>query len=265
MVGTSPLLGQTELPRETPRAVLGFLDPEKTSAEPVMTELPRKTPTAVLGFLEPEKPSAEPVSGGVVSGELSWWKPLTTHHSPLTKRIWGRGEYLLWWVKGAPLPVPIVTTGDPTVGFPALNTAGAIGERGTQVLLGNSSQHFGAFSGMRITLGTWLDSDRTVGIEGNGFALERRTSQFAAASDNTGNPPLYFPRFNPLTGAEGGVPIADPLRQFSGDVFVTQALQLWGAELNGSLLFMSASSNDTQAGCLFFTIGRLSITVLSLS
>src|ERR1700687_3290854 len=54
-------------------------------------------------------------------------------------RIWGRAAFLMWWVKNAPLPLPLVTTGDPNVGFAQnLNTAGAIGQRGTQVLLGGS-------------------------------------------------------------------------------------------------------------------------------
>jgi hypothetical protein len=198
IVGTSPLLGQSE----TPRAVLGFREPEKTAAAPVIKEL--QAPANADAY-----------------------------------QIWGRGEYLLWWVKGAPLPVPIVTTGDPTVGFPALNTAGAIGQPGTQVLLGNSTQHFGAFSGMRFTLGAWLDCERTVGIEGSGFLLERRTSQFTAASDGAGNPTLYFPIFSGIAGAERGIAIADPLRRFAGDVFVNSTLELWGAELNGSVLFMS--------------------------
>src|SRR5581483_3249784 len=32
-------------------------------------------------------------------------------------RGWARVDYLLWWVKNSPLPVPVVTTGDPRVGF----------------------------------------------------------------------------------------------------------------------------------------------------
>src|SRR5579862_9359812 len=39
-------------------------------------------------------------------------------------RFWARSEYLLWWVKNTPLPVPIVTTGNPNIGFPLGNTAG---------------------------------------------------------------------------------------------------------------------------------------------
>jgi hypothetical protein len=150
-------------------------------------------------------------------------------------RYWARSEYLLWWVKNAPLPIPIVTTGDPNVGFPALSTAGGIGQPGTQVLLGDSSQNFGTFSGMRITLGGWIDQEQIFGIEANGFLLERRPSEFVANSDASGYPPLYLPRFNPTAGIEDAVPIADPLRGFAGGVVVTQTLQLWGMEANGLL------------------------------
>jgi hypothetical protein len=150
-------------------------------------------------------------------------------------RIWARTEYLLWGVKRAPLPVPLVTTGDPNNGFPNVNSAGAIGQQGTQILLGNSNVNFGATSGMRVTLGGWRDQDQIVGIEGSGFFLARRTNQFAAGSDQFGNPPLYFPAFNVVAGAERAVAISDPLRLFSGDVFVATTLRLWGAELNGVL------------------------------
>src|SRR5262249_54825138 len=63
--------------------------------------------------------------------------------------------------------------------------------------------------------------------------LERLTTLFLAASDKAGNPPLYFPIFSPNAGAERGIPIADPLRGFSGQVGVNASLQLWGAECNG--------------------------------
>src|SRR5579871_5926930 len=55
-------------------------------------------------------------------------------------RVWARPDYLLWWVKNTPLPVPVLTTGDPRVGFDpnainTVNTAGALGQPGTKVLL----------------------------------------------------------------------------------------------------------------------------------
>ena len=74
--------------------------------------------------------------------------------------------------------------------------------------------------------------------------LQRHTSVFSAASDSAGNPPLYFPIFSAIAGAERAVPIADPLRGFSGDVTVTSQLQLWGAECNGLFTFFRRSGLD---------------------
>ncbi len=92
---------------------------------------------------------------------------------------------------------------------------------------------------MRYTLGNWLDADHTVGIEGSGFVLENRVSRFAAGSDASGNPPLYFPAFNVATGGERGLPISDPLRLFAGNVFASSSLQLWGTEVNGIFCLVS--------------------------
>ncbi len=163
----------------------------------------------------------------------------TTTASPGAFRFWARGEYLLWWVKNAPMPVPIVTTGDPNVGFNGgvgtVNIAGASGQPGTRTLFGDSNVGLGAFSGMRFTLGGWLSDEQIVGIEGSAFILERRSSQFAAAGDGTNGRALYYPINSTIAGAPRGIPIADPLRQFTGAVFTTSALQLWGAELNGCI------------------------------
>jgi hypothetical protein len=153
-------------------------------------------------------------------------------------RFWARPAFVLWWVKDSPLPVPLVTTGDPNVGFDpnlvkTVNTAGAIGQPGTHVLFGGDGVSFPAFSGMRLALGGWLDDAHIFGIEGDGFILERCTKTFALTSDS--NPPLYFPIFSEIAGAERAIPIADPLRAFSGDVVINTTLQFWGADINGSV------------------------------
>ena len=77
-------------------------------------------------------------------------------------RTWAQVEYLFWWLRNAPLPVPLVTTGNPNVGFDpnhvnTVNTAGAIGQPGTQILFGEESIHEQGFSGMRLTVGGWVD------------------------------------------------------------------------------------------------------------
>jgi hypothetical protein len=210
-----------------------------------------------VGSLPAQSPPAVPSQGVAILDSKDSAKVFTDSTTPLfaaadsdtTYRIWGRAEYLLWWVKNAPLPVPLVTTGDPRVGFEpnqvnTVNTAGAIGQPGTRVLLGDGGMRFPAFSAMRFTLGGWVDEDQRVAAEVNGFVLERLVSTFAAASDHAGNPPLYFPIFSGIAGAERGIPIADPLRSFSGDVTVTSTLQLWGAECNGLFTFLRAPGLD---------------------
>jgi hypothetical protein len=151
---------------------------------------------------------------------------------------WARADYLFWWMRNTPLPVPIVTTGNPPVGFDpnnvnTVNTAGAIGQPGTRVLIGDESIPFRPFSGLRLTAGLWLDDSETFGAEGSGFALERLTNAFTLKSDATGEPPFYFPIFSAIAGAERAIPISDPLRGFSGNVDVRTMLRLWGAEGNG--------------------------------
>lgn len=153
---------------------------------------------------------------------------------------WVRPEYIMWWIKNSPIPVPLVTTGDPNVGFDpnavnTVNIAGAIDQPGTRVLMGNQGVHHPALSGMRLTVGGWLDDGDIYGVEASGFALGRVQTRFALASDPAGNPPLYFPIFSEIAGAERAIPIADPLRGFAGDVAVTNSLRLWGAEWNGLL------------------------------
>ena len=186
----------------------------------------------------PDKSEIQEGPKAIIDGSRPILLPTTTAPTD-SFRFWARGDYLLWWVKNAPMPVPIVTTGDPNVGFNGgvntVNTAGAIGQPGTRTLFGDSNVGLGAFSGMRFSLGGWLTDEQIVGIEGSGFVLQHRTSQFAASSDGVNGPSLYYPINSTIAGAPRGIPIADPLRQFSGAVFATSTLQLWGAELNGCI------------------------------
>jgi hypothetical protein len=184
--------------------------------------------------------------------------PLASGCAP-TYRVWAQAEYLSWWVRNGPLPVPIVTTGDPNVGFDptmanTVNTAGAIGQPGTRVLLGGSNISFPASSGGRLTLGSWFGEDSRLGVEGSGFVLGSVSNHFSAASDNAGFPPLYFPIFSAIAGAERGIPIADPLRAFSGNVAVDSTLQLWGAEGNVMCTIYRKSAMDFTVLAGFRTV-----------
>ena len=63
---------------------------------------------------------------------------------------------------------------------------------------------------MRFTAGFWLDEDANFGFEGTGFVLKKEGNVFNAGSNFAGNPPLFVPFFNVLTGQEGAW-LADPL------------------------------------------------------
>jgi Putative beta barrel porin-7 (BBP7) len=167
-------------------------------------------------------------------------------------RIWGSSDYLLWWVKSAPLPVPVVTTGDPAQGF----LAGAIGRPGTQVLLGNHDVGFGAFSGGRVTLGGWFDRDQLFGIEGSGFLLQQKTATFLANSSPNGLPVLAVPFSNqfPTFGFVGVGPVGENVFQAAssaipstGSILVTNSIRLWGAEANGVLCLLRGDTFRLEA------------------
>jgi Putative beta barrel porin-7 (BBP7) len=123
--------------------------------------IPEKEPTFPLAPL----PTARdyPLTPLLESGP-STCNPINRSHE-MGPSFWTSGEYLLWWVKNAPLP-PI--PGQPSP--PALN--------------------LGAFAGVRATAGAWLDPAQRLGIEGSGFVLESRSSSAAAAANLTDTPLL---------------------------------------------------------------------------
>ncbi|MBY0523589.1 MAG: BBP7 family outer membrane beta-barrel protein [Gemmataceae bacterium] len=127
-------------------------------------------------------------------------------------------EYLYWWVKNSPMPVPLAATVDPNSGLPI-------------TLLGPTSFRNDAFSGMRLTAGGWLDADNRFGIEGVGFFLQQRQPQMAIRSDAGGNPLLFVPLSAPPSVPGPNVAVASP-GLFTGGITATQATRVWGGEAN---------------------------------
>jgi len=140
--------------------------------------------------------------------------------------VWIRGEYLLWWLRGASTPV-LVTTG-PAGATPL---PGAIGTPGTVVLFGGGRDDDNPNSGFRITAGMWLDDCRTHGIEASYFQLFPRSNDFDGSGDR-------FPVLaRPFTDVTGGTPT--PNVEFpaapglaTGSISIDQDTQLLGAEIN---------------------------------
>jgi hypothetical protein len=152
-------------------------------------------------------------------------------------RFWGRLDYLAWWISRPPIGVPLVTSSTPT-------GIGATTEPGATVLFGNGSDQrpsFGAFSGTRITIGGWLESNYEYGWEFGGFVLERRSNFFNASSTATSGVSIPFNATAPFNGNPAGETSLN-----SGGAPSTATVQLtsqmWGLELN-ELAYAWANDN----------------------
>ena len=95
-----------------------------------------------------------------------------------TSRFYGGVEYLFWWVKGAPLSAPLVSTG------PDANEEGFLVNSDSTILYGaplapakggNDTQNFHGFSGGRLTLGYQLDEDQHLAAEARFFMLQSKS------------------------------------------------------------------------------------------
>jgi hypothetical protein len=195
--------------------------------------------------------------------DVAWAQPAaptqSTVASPVTpqvtigedpaSRLYGGIEYLHWWVKGAPLAVPLLTTAPDVQPF----EGGFI--KGPQVSIlygspyapatgGNNTQNFPGLSGGRLTLGYWLDDTRHYAIEGEGFGLQNGTAGFQTQSQSNGTPAMRVPLYNSvpyLAGGPGGmlvlptedgVPVSVP-DAVAGSVSFKNTLSLWGLQANG--------------------------------
>jgi hypothetical protein len=81
-------------------------------------------------------------------------------------RLWIRADYLMWWTSGTGLP-PLVVAGPP--GTPATEIP---------VVYGDSTQLAGGRSGVRMTVGGWLDRCHRWGIEADWLYLSGMSNHF---------------------------------------------------------------------------------------
>lgn len=192
-------------------------------------------------------------------------------------RLYGGAEYLHWWVKDAPLSVPLVSTG------PDQNKEGFLINSNSTILYGapfapatggNDKQSFPGFSGGRFTLGYWLDDAQRYAVEGRAFLLQSRTAGFAAQGDANGNPGMRVPVFNNVPYAPGGmvdtetglnlvpqtedgVPISLP-DEVAGGVRISNSLQFGGADLTGVISLFRGPSWEVSglAGATFLQLSE---------
>lgn len=131
--------------------------------------------------------------------------------------LYGSAEYLMWWTKDSPAPVPLVTDD--------------VLRPGTRVLLGGDDVGLGGRNGARFTVGDSLNPDWAV--EAVGFFLSTGTeSRSVAGPGLSGSPDLLIPFFDPTVPGENATNLS-LAGQFSGAAQETLRSHLWGIELNG--------------------------------
>ncbi|HZU37271.1 MAG TPA: BBP7 family outer membrane beta-barrel protein [Gemmataceae bacterium] len=154
-----------------------------------------------------------------------------------SSRIWGRAEDLLWWIKGSPLPVPLVITGSDNA-----NPAPVLGQTGTVVLLGGQGLENPVRSGGRFTVGYWFDDDHQLGTEVRYFFLGSRTvSASVHSSGQPGSELLALPFFDVTAPAESSTFLALP-GAFEGTAVLASRSELQGWEWNA---LTRLAGNDT--------------------
>jgi hypothetical protein len=148
---------------------------------------------------------------------------LTVSERKPCDRLWGGAEYLLWWVQGQRVPA-LVTTSPP--GTP-IGQAGVLGLPGTSVLFGDTRMNDGGRSGVRLTIGMWLDDCRTCGVGGEFFILGNQGDNFSARSSGISSI-LARPFFNTLSQSPYAHLVSLDPRVF-GSVSASVESQLLGA------------------------------------
>jgi len=166
------------------------------------------------------------ISAGVASGQTASAPSAPSTAPSEVGRLSISAEALLWWFKGSPTPVPLVSNG-------LLDVAG------TKVLLGGKDLDTNPNSGFRVTVGYSL-TDRW-GAEGSVFyLLDRSTSRTANSSGQIGSQDLLIPFFDVTLPGENTTFLSSQ-GQFAGRAKEELSNSFLGAELNGTMKLLWAS------------------------
>lgn len=163
-----------------------------------------------------------------------------------TPRIWASADYLLWWVKDAPVSIPVVSGN-------LDNPDAALDERGSVIVYGARDQDLGAFSGGRFGVGGWLDPCSRLGVEVSGLLFEQRTAAFGFGPSD--RPNLGLPFINALDGDPEAFPIGRE-DMFVATVDVSNSLRMWGIEANAlyNLFRRGSSEGNALIGFRYFDL-----------
>jgi hypothetical protein len=151
------------------------------------------------------------------------WGSCWNNNCTFGNRIYGSAEYLLWFIRGQPIP-PLITMGSVND-----NPPGALGQPGTTILFGNSNVSNNPISGGRFRGGFWFSDDHWLGIDAGYFFLGQSATSFSTTS--SGTPFLARPFTNALTGLQDIEAVATP-NGLAGTVSASTRSRLWGVEAN---------------------------------
>ncbi|MEK6662083.1 MAG: BBP7 family outer membrane beta-barrel protein [candidate division NC10 bacterium] len=166
------------------------------------------------------------ISAGVASAQTTSAPSAPSTAPSEVGRLSISAEALLWWFKGSPAPVPLVSNG-------------FLNEAGTKVLLGGKDLDTNPNSGFRVTVGYSL-TDRW-GAEGSVFYLvDRSTSRTASSSGQIGSQDLFIPFFDVTAPGENTTGLSSQ-GQFAGSAKEELSNSFLGAELNGTMKLLSAA------------------------
>jgi len=142
---------------------------------------------------------------------------------PGNPNFWVGVDGLVWWTKGQPLSVPLITTGPGSEGA----NAGALGAPGTTSL--NSPLNYGAEGGIRFFAGGWFNAAHTFGVDGSIFFLGQASNSFGAFDHSgTGNIVIN----EPVVGAPFVTQVSAPGVE-TGGVNVNVTSRFGGGDING--------------------------------
>lgn len=157
--------------------------------------------TGVSAAQMPDQAKPQPGSGTAPPAALARVGPATDaavcdcQPCPEPPRFFAGVEYLVWQVKGQPVPVPIITTSsNPSLGI--------LDRADTLILAGNGTLGFNWISGVRVTGGYILDPEDGWTLEGGIYFIFRKESRQSVAADADGFPLLAVPFQDAVTGAE---------------------------------------------------------------
>lgn len=163
--------------------------------------------------------------------------------APRRTEMWLDAEYLLWWFKDSPVPVPLATTA------PAGSTAaapGAVGNPDTSIVIGGRDVETEERQGGRFRVGGWLDNNQTIGVEGVYLFVANRIDRQAVSVDGSpGAPILAVPIFDVNGGVQSTFLTTVP-GSTMGTASLANSGRLQGAE--GNVTFRVAGGQAGQDG-----------------